>query len=53
VNKKGTGKIEMIYPAPLGKVLIQSDDAILLYDISARKVISEIQVQGVKRVYWN
>jgi hypothetical protein len=41
VNKKGTGKIDMIYPAPLGKVLIQSDDGILLYDISARKVINE------------
>jgi hypothetical protein len=26
VNKKGTGKIDMIYPGPLGKVLISSDD---------------------------
>lgn len=26
VNKKGPGKIDMIFPGPLGKVLIQSDD---------------------------
>jgi hypothetical protein len=32
----------MIYPAPLGKVLIQSDDILSLYDISARKVIHEL-----------
>lgn len=43
----------MIYPAPLGRVLIQSEDTLLLYDISARKVISEIAVTDVKRVYWN
>ena len=43
----------MIYPAPLGKVLIQSDESILLYDISARKVINEMQIATIKRVYWN
>ena len=53
VNKKGTGKIDMIFPAPLGKVLIASDESLLLYDISARKVLYDMSVTDVKRVYWN
>jgi hypothetical protein len=28
VNKKGPGKIDMIYPGPLGKILIHSDDSL-------------------------
>lgn len=43
----------MIYPGPLGRILIQSDESLILYDISARKVMSEIQIAEVKRVYWN
>jgi hypothetical protein len=42
VNKKGSGKIDMIYPAPLGKIMIVSENILSLYDISARKVIHEI-----------
>lgn len=38
----------MIYPGPLGKVLIHSDDALQLYDIAARKVIHEIAATDVK-----
>jgi hypothetical protein len=53
VNKKGPGKVEMIYPGPLGKVLIYSDDSLQLYDISARKVMHEIACNDVKQVYWN
>lgn len=53
MNKKGTGKIEMIYPGPLGKVLIQADDSLMLYDIAARKVMHEISATDVKQVYWN
>jgi hypothetical protein len=43
----------MIYPGPLGKILIHSDDSIQLYDVSARKVIHEIAATDVKAVYWN
>ena len=43
----------MIYPGPLGKVLIHSDDSLLLYDIAARKVMHEIAATDVKQVYWN
>lgn len=42
LNKKGLNKIEMIYPAPLGKIIIHADDSIFLYDLSARKFIKEI-----------
>lgn len=52
VNKKGPGKIDMIYPGPLGKVLLHSDDSVLLYDISARKVIHEVSATEIKNVYW-
>lgn len=42
INKKGLTKIEMIYPAPLGKILVHADDSVFLYDLSARKFIKEI-----------
>ena len=25
----------------------------MLYDISARKIMNELQIQNIKRVYWN
>lgn len=28
VNKKGPGKVDMIYPGPLGKILLYSDDSL-------------------------
>lgn len=43
----------MIYPGPLGKVLIYSDDSLQLYDISARKVMYEVSCTEVKQVYWS
>lgn len=43
----------MIYPGPLGKVLIFADDSLMLYDISARKVMHEVPCSDVKAVYWN
>jgi len=42
LNKKGCSKIEMIYPAPLGKVLIHGDDSIFLYDLAAKKSLQEM-----------
>ena len=42
INQKGLNKIEMIYPAPLGKIIVHADDSIFLYDLSARKFIKEI-----------
>ena len=48
VNKKGPGKVDMIYPGPLGKILLYSDDSLQLYDISARKVMYEIACTDVK-----
>lgn len=43
----------MIFGAPLGKVLIQSDDSLLLYDVSARKVMFELAVTDIKNVSWS
>ena len=38
----------MLYPGPLGKILIYSDESLQLYDISARKVMHEIACNDVK-----
>jgi len=55
INRKtpGSNKIENIFPAPMGKILVQTEDALFLYDISARKVISEIQQTNIKQVVWS
>lgn len=55
INRKTTGstKIENIYPASLGRVTVQTEDSLFVYDISARKVISEITVSDVKQVVWS
>lgn len=42
INKKGLKKIEMVYCAPLGRILIHADDSIFLYDLAARKVLNEM-----------
>ena len=43
----------MIYPAPLGKILVAADDTLFLYDLSAKRVVYELSVSDVRRVYWN
>lgn len=50
--KKNLGKIENIFPGPLGKILVFADDCLFMYDLSARKVINEVTLNDVKRVYW-
>jgi len=52
IMKKGLTKIDMIFPAPLGKVLVAADDTLFLYDLSAKRVIHELSVSDVKRVQW-
>ena len=52
ITKKGMGKIDMIFPAPLGKILVQADDCLFMYDMSARKVMCELAIADVKRVQW-
>jgi hypothetical protein len=50
-------KIDMIYPAPLGKILVFSNEeggSLALYDIAARKILHELpSLPDVKAVYWN
>ena len=55
LNKKGLTKVEMVFPAPLGRILVHADDTIFLYDLAARKVLQELTLaEGtiVKQVQW-
>lgn len=53
IVKKGLTKIDMIFPAPLGKILVSGDDTLFLYDLSAKRVVYELSVSDVRRVQWN
>lgn len=56
LNKKGLNRIEMIYPAPLGKLLVHADDTLFLYDLASRKVVHEMtlaEATVVKQVQWS
>ena len=52
--KKNLVKIENIFPGPLGKILVHSDnDQLFLYDLTARKVVNEASsISEVKRIFW-
>jgi hypothetical protein len=50
IMRKGMTKIDMIFPAPLGKILVQADDCLFMYDMAARKVMCEIAITEIKRV---
>eukprot|EP01132_Coremiostelium_polycephalum_P002219 gene2219-2736_t len=45
--------IDWIFPAPVGHVLLQSEDKIFMYDIQQKKVISEILAPNVRYVIWS
>lgn len=36
-----------------GRILLKSEDRVVLYDLQARKTISELQAARLKYVYWN
>lgn len=46
-------KADNLFGGPIGKVLLQVEDDLVLYDISARKVTAELQAADVKQVYWS
>ncbi len=52
ILKKNLGKIDNIFPGPLGKILVHADECLFMYDLSARKVMFEVQMPEVKRLYW-
>ena len=55
LNKKGLTRVEMIYPAPMGKIIVHADDTIFLYDLTARKALHELSLaEGtvVKQIVW-
>jgi len=48
--------IDMIYPAHMGKLIMRSDTAAILYDTTTRKLINQIDytdIQHMKRVVWS
>jgi len=52
IVRKGMTKIDMIFPAYVGKILVQADDTLFMYDMSARKATFELAVADVKRIQW-
>jgi len=43
----------LFFAGTSGRILMKSEDRVLLYDLQARKNISELQVPRVKYVIWN
>jgi hypothetical protein len=52
IVRKGMTKIDMIFPCYVGKILVQADETLFMYDMSARKVTFELAIADVKRVCW-
>ena len=57
-KKTSYAKVDQIFPAPLGKILVFSSEdggQLALYDIAARKILHELSMGGTdpKAVYWN
>jgi hypothetical protein len=56
LNKKGLTRIEMVYSAPLGRIIVHADDTLFLYDLAAKKVLHELTLAEstiVKQVQWS
>jgi coatomer protein complex subunit alpha (xenin) len=53
IIKKGLTKIDNIFPAPLGKILVAADDQLFIYDLNSKRVNHELSVTEVRRVMWN
>ncbi|KAF2073066.1 hypothetical protein CYY_005621 [Polysphondylium violaceum] len=45
--------VDWIFPAPVGNVLLQSEDKIYMFDIQQKQVVSEISVHSVRYVIWS
>ncbi len=55
INRRGLGKIDRIYPAPRGRIMVHADDTLFIYDLGAKKVLHEMTLaEGtqVKQVHW-
>ncbi len=53
IMRKGLTKVDNIFPAPLGKILVAADDTLFMYDLSAKRVTCELSVSDVRRIHWN
>lgn len=45
--------VDNIFPAPLGNLLLRSEDKISLFDVSQKRVLSELTVSGIKFAVWS
>jgi coatomer protein complex subunit alpha (xenin) len=45
--------LQNIFQATIGKILLKSNNDVLLFDISARKVVAEVQFPNITRVFWS
>lgn len=53
IIKKNLTRIENLYPGPLGKILVHADaDCLFMYDLVTRKVLHEVTIADVRRIYW-
>lgn len=57
IVKKSTpplaGIDNLFFAGVAGRIIFRSDERLMLYDLQARKVVSELQVPRVKYVEWN
>ena len=47
------GNVDSLFPAPIGFLLLRSDDKITLYDVQQRKALSELAISDIKFIYWS
>ena len=51
------GLCEKVFAGPVGKIIVTTEDSIILYDVNAKKTVSQIvlasEYQNMKKVVWN
>jgi coatomer protein complex subunit alpha (xenin) len=52
----GVPPVDILYPGPMGKIILKTEDSAILYDITNKKIVNQIdcyEVSKLKRVVWN
>lgn len=53
----GVSSVEKLFQGPIGKLIIGTDESIILYDVNTKKIINQIsttsEYQHLKFVSWN
>jgi coatomer subunit alpha len=53
ISSPVSGVENLFYGGANGRVILKTEDRVLLYDIQARRIISELHIPRVKYVCWN